>query len=80
MPKTKAQLETVECEDGTQSAPRAQNMVKTCGSAGAVWWLPECAMSKKGSNRPFEASGEDFTTLSLVVCCDLILTGIYGTQ
>ena len=70
MQKTTAQLESVDSEDDAQLAPRAQNKVRTCRAAGAVWVLVDCAQSKKGSRRQhFEVSNDNFITQSQVFCC-----------
>ena len=72
MPKTSAQLETVESEDDGIMMLSMHLVPQT--KLGRVVLLTKCAQGKKGSRRQkhFEASDDDFTTQAQVLCCVLI--------
>ena len=69
-------LETMESEHDapSQQAPRALNKVQTCRASDAVWRLTWCVQGKTGVRRQrnFEASDDNFTTLSQVLSSVMI--------
>ena len=76
VPKTAAHLETVNLEDDALPAPCAPHKGQSVALGvlcASVWWLTMCAQGKTSSGHQlhFEASDNNFTTQSQVLCTGL---------